>query len=169
MEKNKFNTQKSNYILNNVRLETGFIWNEGYIEGTQTEKFCIEIKNGKIEDISPNNPHLPNAIDAKGLLMLPAFKDMHTHLDKTLYGLPWQAVSAKRKTVADMIAYEQEIIPQLLETSVYRTALLIDLLQNYGTSFARSHFNVDTTSGLRSLENLQTALDIKKEAVNSKR
>jgi len=159
--------QKGNYTLKNVLLETGFVWNDDYIEKTQTEKFCIEIKNGKIDAISPNQPQLPDAVDAKGLLMLPAFKDMHTHLDKTLYGLPWKAVSPKRKTVADMIAYEQQIIPKLLETSVHRTGLLIDLLQNYGTCFARSHFNVDTTSGLRSLENLQIALDNKRESFSA--
>ncbi|ULT28147.1 hypothetical protein KUH03_17050 [Sphingobacterium sp. E70] len=42
--------------------------------------------------------------------MLPAFSDMHVHLDKTLYGLPWQAQSPKKRTVLEMIAYEQEII-----------------------------------------------------------
>ncbi len=78
--------------------------------------------------------------------MLPAFKDMHVHLDKTLYGLPWQALSPKRRTVADMIAYEQEIIPELLKTSVERGEQLINLLQHYGTTYARTHFNVDTTS-----------------------
>ena len=57
--------------------------------------------------------------------MLPAFRDMHIHLDKTLYGLPWQALSPKRRTVKDMIAYEQEIIPGLLKTSVGRAEQLM--------------------------------------------
>lgn len=159
--------KKSNYTLKNVLLETGFEYDSKDVIKTNTALFCIEVKNGKIEAVFPNNPHLPDAIDSKGLLMLPAFKDMHTHLDKTLYGLPWQAISPKRKTVEDMIAYEQQIIPKLLETSIHRTGLLIDLLQNYGTSFARSHFNVDTTSGLRSLENLQIALNNKKESFSA--
>jgi len=153
---------KGNYTLKNVRLETAFIADGDDIVGTRAELFCIEINEGKITKVFPNNAQLAGAIDAKGLLMLPAFKDMHVHIDKTLYGLPWQALSPKRKTVKDMIAYEQEIIPRLLETSTHRAGLLINLLQSYGATFARTHFNVDTTSGLRSLENLQKALDNKK-------
>jgi len=140
---------------------------EDGVFGTRTELFCMEINDGKITKILPNNTQLAGAVDAKGLLMLPAFKDMHVHIDKTLYGLPWQALSPKRKTVQDMIAYEQEIIPRLLETSTHRAELLINLLQNYGTTFARTHFNVDTTSGLRSLENLQKALDNKKDTFSA--
>ncbi|ATP55658.1 deaminase [Pedobacter ginsengisoli] len=167
MENNYSALAKGHYILKNVRLETGFITEENEISGTHTELFCVEIKDGKIFKILPNVQQLANAVDAGGLLMLPGFKDMHIHLDKTLYGLPWQALSPKRKTVQDMIAYEQQIIPELLKTSTHRAGLLINLLQHYGTTFARTHFNVDTTSGLRSLENLQKALDNKKECFNA--
>lgn len=158
---------KNHHTLKNLRLETGFLKEEIGITGTQTELFCVEIKDGKVIRIFDNDPGLDGAIDAKGLLMLPSFKDMHVHLDKTLYGLPWQALSPKRRTVADMIAYEQEIIPELLKTSTERAGKLIGLLQHYGTSFARTHFNVDTTSGLRSLENLQKALDHKKDTFSA--
>ena len=114
MQTNYKTIAKGNYTLKNVRLETGFIEDESGIIGTKTDLFSIEIKDGKIAKISAKNPQLTDAIDAKRLLMLPSFKDMHVHLDKTLYGLPWQALSPKRRTVADMIAYEQEIIPELL-------------------------------------------------------
>ncbi|PZU01074.1 MAG: deaminase, partial [Chryseobacterium sp.] len=152
---------KGNYSLKNVRLETGFEYDNEVVIRTKTDLFCIEIEDGKIKSVKPNNPDL-EAIDAKRKLMLPAFKDMHIHLDKTLYGLPWQALSPKRRTVKDMIAYEQEIIPGLLKTSVERAEQLIDLLQNYGTNFARTHFNIDPTSVLKSLENLEKALENKK-------
>jgi len=155
---------KGKYTLKNVLLETGFVSDERGIKATKTELFCIEVNAGKITKIFPNDPKLATAVDAKGYLMLPAFSDMHVHLDKTLYGLPWQAQSPKKRTVLEMIAYEQEIIPELLQTSTTRAEQLIDLLQNYGTTFARTHFNVDTTSGLRSLENLQKALDSRKES-----
>lgn len=151
------------YTLKNVRLETGFTYDDNDIVKTETDLFCIEIEDGEIKAIKPNDT-LSKGIDAKGFLMLPAFKDMHVHLDKTLYGLPWQALSPKRKTVKDMIAYEQEIIPELLKTSVERAEQLISLLQRYGTNFARTHFNIDPTSGLRSLENLEKALEHKKDS-----
>jgi cytosine/adenosine deaminase-related metal-dependent hydrolase len=157
---------KGNYWLKNVRLETGFEYDNEDVIRTKTELFSIEIEDGKIKSINPNNSNL-KAIDAKGKLMLPAFKDMHIHLDKTLYGLPWQALSPKRRTVKDMIAYEQEIIPKLLKTSVGRAEQLIDLLQNYGTNFARTHFNIDPTSGLKSLENLEKALENKKDSFSA--
>ncbi|SEH29204.1 amidohydrolase [Chryseobacterium culicis] len=156
-------TAKGTYSLKNVRLETGFEYENGEVTGTKTDLFSIEIEDGKIKAVRPNIP-ASNAIDAKGYLMLPAFRDMHIHLDKTLYGLPWQALSPKRKTVKDMIAYEQEIIPELLKTSVSRAEQLISLLQHYGTHFARTHFNIDPTSGLKSLEHLEQALEHKKDS-----
>ncbi|PIF46897.1 cytosine/adenosine deaminase-related metal-dependent hydrolase [Chryseobacterium sp. 52] len=156
-------TAKGKYTLKNVRLETGFEYEDGEVIRTRTELFSIEIEEGKIKAVKVNDP-ASDAVDAKGFLMLPAFRDMHIHLDKTWYGLPWQALSPKRRTVKDMIAYEQEIIPELLKTSVERAEQLISLLQHYGTHFVRTHFNIDPTSGLQSLENLEQALEHKKES-----
>ncbi|OCA68978.1 deaminase [Chryseobacterium artocarpi] len=156
-------TAKGKYSLKNVRLETGFEYENEEVIGTKTDLFSIDIEDGKIKAVKTNEP-TSNAIDAKGYLMLPAFRDMHIHLDKTLYGLPWQALSPKRKTVKDMIAYEQEIIPELLKTSVERAEQLISLQQHYGTHFARTHFNIDPTSGLKSLEHLEQALQNKKDS-----
>jgi cytosine/adenosine deaminase-related metal-dependent hydrolase len=156
-------TAKGKYSLKNVRLETGFEYENEEVTGTKTDLFSIEIEDGKIKRVKANDP-ASEAIDAKGYLMLPAFRDMHIHLDKTLYGLPWQALSPKRRTVKDMIAYEQEIIPELLKTSVSRAEQLISLQQHYGTHFVRTHFNIDTTSGLKSLEHLEQALENKKDS-----
>ncbi|WNI38544.1 amidohydrolase [Chryseobacterium sp. SG20098] len=156
-------TAKGNYSLKNVRLETGFEYENEEVNGTKTGLFSIEIVDGKIKTVKANDP-ASKAIDAKGYLMLPAFRDMHIHLDKTLYGLPWQALSPKRRTVKDMIAYEQEIIPELLKTSVSRAEQLISLQQHYGTHFARTHFNIDPTSGLKSLEHLEQALENKRDS-----
>ncbi|CAH0217733.1 amidohydrolase [Chryseobacterium sp. Bi04] len=156
-------TAKGKYSLKNVRLETGFEYENEEVTGTKTDLFSIDIEDGKIKAVRINDP-ASNAIDAKGYLMLPAFRDMHIHLDKTLYGLPWKALSPKRRTVKDMIAYEQEIIPELLKTSVERAEQLISLQQRYGTHFARAHFNIDPTSGLQSLEHLEQALENKKDS-----
>lgn len=156
-------TAKGNYSLKNVRLETGFEYENEEVIGTKTGLFSIKIVDGKIKTVKANDP-ASKAIDAKGYLMLPAFRDMHIHLDKTLYGLPWQALSPKRRTVKDMIAYEQEIIPELLKTSVSRAEQLISLQQHYGTHFARTHFNIDPTSGLKSLEHLEQALENKRDS-----
>ena len=150
-----------NILLKNVRLETGFEYDGNEVVATKTGLFCIEMANGKIKAVTPNNPSA-KAIDAKGLLMLPAFKDMHIHLDKTFYGGPWQAVRRRQGGVKGMIALEQQILPDMLKTSTHHAEKLIELLQSCGTSYARSHVNIEPTSKLDSLKNLQKALDNKK-------
>ena len=154
--------QMKNIKLKNVRLETGFEFIDDEVASTKTELFTIEIENGKIKNISANTND-PNTIDAKGFLMLPSFKDMHIHLDKTYYGDKWQAVKRRKGGVKGMIALEQEIMPELLKTSTYKAEKLIELLQSNGSAFARSHVNIEPTSKLDSLKNLEKALENKKD------
>jgi len=154
------------YRLKNVLLETGFEYEGNEVVRTNTALHTVEVEDGKIKLLKSNDPN-ENAIDAKGHLMLPAFKDMHAHLDKMLFGLPWEAVSPTRHTVKDMIAYEQKMIPTWLNTSVERTGKMLNFLQAYGTDFIRSHFNVDPTSGLKSLTNLEESLASKKDTVEA--
>ena len=150
-----------NFTLKNVRLETGFEYKDGEVDQTKTELFMVQISDGKIKSISANKLN-EKAIDAKGLLMLPAFRDMHIHLDKTYYGDQWRAVKKRTGGIKGMIALEQEIIPELLKNSTYKAERMIELLQSKGTSFARSHVNIEPTSKLQSLKNLQVALENKK-------
>lgn len=153
---------KDDYILKNVRLETGFEYDNDEIIGTRSELFTLHIKDGKINFVKEVGD-IANVIDMKGLLMLPAFSDMHIHLDKTFYGGKWQAVRRRSGGVKGMIALEQEILPDMLHTSTDRAIKLIELLQGYGSSFARSHVNIEPTSKLDSLKNLEKALSIKKD------
>ncbi len=150
--------------LKNVRLETGFIYEKDSVVHTQTDLFCVEIKDGKIKSISANKPNDTNAIDARGWLMLPAFRDMHIHLDKTFFGGPWQATRKVKGGIKGMIALEQQILPGMLKASTNHAGKLIELLQSKGTSFARSHVNIEPTSKLQSLENLSKALENKKSS-----
>jgi len=150
-------------ILKNVRLETGFEYEEGEVVSTKTDLFLVETENGKITKIAPNNPKA-KAVDAKGFLMLPAFKDMHIHLDKTFYGDKWQAVRKRKGGVKGMIALEEQIMPEILKNSTYKAEKMIELIQSKGTAFARSHVNIEPTSKLDSLKNLQKALDNKKKS-----
>lgn len=160
------NMTNKNFTLKNVLLETGFEYGDDEITGTKTGLFTVEISEGKIKSILPNNPGA-TAIDAKGLLMLPAFRDMHIHLDKTIYGGPWKARSKKNRTVQDMIKYEQKVMPELLKTSTYRAEKIIELLQKNGSNFVRSHVNIDPTSKLDSLKNLEKALANKKDSFDA--
>lgn len=149
------------WALKNVRLETGFVYEDDEVVATESGLFKVEIEDGKIKAILPNDPKA-NATNANGYLMLPAFRDMHIHLDKTFYGGPWKARLAKNRSVKDMIAFEQETLPDLLKTCTYRAGKIIELLQSKGTNFARSHVNIEPTSKLDSLKNLQKAIENKK-------
>ncbi|MFT3675135.1 MAG: amidohydrolase [Chitinophagaceae bacterium] len=154
--------RKTAYSIKNVRLETAFEYDSADVVATKTDLFTIEIENGKIKKILPNQPST-RAIDAKGMLMLPSFRDMHIHLDKTFYSDKWQAVKRRTGGVKGMIALEQQILPGMLKNSTQKAEKLIELLQSKGTSFARSHVNIEPTSRLQSLKNLQTAIENKKK------
>ncbi len=157
-------------IIVNALLEEGFVYNDNaQVKATKTGLYDIHIKNGIIESVVASNKvnySLP-IFDAKGLLLLPALRDMHIHIDKTFYGEPWNAEPLNRKTVKDMIDLEREILPNLLLHSTQKAELAIDLMNSKGTYFARCQTNIEPTSGLKSLENLQKALANKKDYIQS--
>ncbi|SER65230.1 amidohydrolase [Pedobacter rhizosphaerae] len=163
METAAKNQGKGELILKNVRLETGFIRDDFEITGTKTELFTVTIENGKFKSIKANS-NLAGAIDAKGYLLLPAMRDMHIHLDKTFYGGKWKARSKRQKSVKDMITLEEQILPELLKTSTQHAERIIELLQSKGSNFARSHVNIEPTSKLDSLKNLNKAIENKKNS-----
>lgn len=152
----------SHYYLSDVRLEEGFEHEGEVIVGTRTGVYTLEVQDGRIKALHDANAALDASLPrykAQGKLLLPAFRDMHIHLDKTFYGGPWQAPLPRQgKTIMDMIAREEVLLPKLLPTSQARAEKLIDLLLSQGSSIARSHCNIDPVSGLKSLEHLQLAL-----------
>jgi cytosine/adenosine deaminase-related metal-dependent hydrolase len=151
------------FLLTDVRLEEGFVRDGEVVTGTRTALHALEIKAGRIVALHASGTALPASLPAyraHGQLALPAMRDMHIHLDKTFYGGPWQAPLPRQgKTILDMIAREETLLPQLLPTSQQRAEALIGLLQSKGTTVARSHCNIDPVSGLKSLEHLQRALE----------
>lgn len=150
------------YYLDDVLLETGFNFRDSTVIGTKTALQTIEIDQGKIVAVLPNKQHTNSALNtysAQGKLMLPAFRDMHIHLDKTFYGGPWQAPASREgKTIMDMIALEQKMLPELQPFTEERAHALINLIQSQGSTIARSHCNIEPVSGLKNLEALQKVL-----------
>lgn len=154
----------SSYTIKNVLLETAFDYDsDGKVVATKTALCSVQIESGKIKSIGAN-VNDADARDAKGRLMLPSFRDMHIHLDKTFYGDKWQATRRGQGGVKGMIALEQQMLPELLKNSTYKAEKLIELLQSNGTAFARSHVNIEPTSKLDSLHHLQLALENKKNS-----
>lgn len=153
----KFNTP---YMLLNVRLESGYMYEKGQVVATETVLRNIQIDNGIITKIEePKTPfYNVAAFDAKGMLLLPSFKEMHIHLDKTYYGGPWRA-GADRTSIFDMIEFEETLLTELLPTAQDRAEKLIGLILSYGSTYVRSHCNIDPIVGLKNLESLNRALE----------
>lgn len=153
--------RKDTFLLKNVKLETGFIRDdENKIVATKTEVFDMHISEGKIKTISNKGSFEKEdleRIDAIEFLMLPNMQDLHIHIDKTYFGGQWRA-APWTGNIKTMIALEKKMIPQLLPNSQERAEKCIDLMQSYGSTFARLHCNVEPTSGLQSLEHLHKAL-----------
>lgn len=150
------------YYLDDALLETGFNYQDSKIVSTKTALHTLEIKDGKIAAVLANKQHPNNGLNAysaQGKLILPAFRDMHIHLDKTFYGGPWQAPASREgKTIMDMIALEHTMLPALQPYTKERANGLIDLIQSKGSTIARSHCNIEPVSGLKNLEVLQQVL-----------
>lgn len=141
--------------LTNVRLETGYRYDNGTVAGTETALFHIQIAGGKISDIVPADEPLETNVpkrDANGALMLPAFRDMHIHLDKTYYGGPWKAPTIPARGIWTRLEEERELLPRLLPVARERAERLLDLLIQAGSTRIRTHCNVDPIVGLKNLE-----------------
>ncbi|WP_439616740.1 amidohydrolase [Shinella sp.] len=164
------------YYLLNVRLETGFVeekkpWLDApVITHTSTELKTLHITGGKITGILDAKTPVPAGVaayDAQGQLMLPTFHDMHTHIDKTFYGGPWEATIPTQNFRVDRVAQERELLLKLLPTAEERTAAIIRLMHSRGTTICRTHCNVDPVSKLANLEHLKTSLARFKDTLTS--
>lgn len=147
--------------IKNVRLEEGLDlgWNNS-VE-TRTALYHLKIESGKI--IRKQRTEEPfetdgMAIDAKGLLGLPSFKEMHNHLDKTYLSLDWKACqpAANLKQRLNLEAIE---LKDLAETAEQRASAMIRLLQSKGATHIRTHVNIDPYIGLKNLEGIRSALE----------
>ncbi|WP_435162891.1 amidohydrolase family protein [Paenibacillus glycanilyticus] len=144
----------SAYWLVNVRLESGYRYEGDAIVGTDTDICHIRVEDGQIAAIidSDNRPSdgLPE-LDAAGLLMLPAFKEMHIHIDKTYYSGPWKAVRPV-SSIFGRFEEERELLPKLLPTARQRAESMLGMLLGFGSTHVRTHCNIDPVVGLKNLE-----------------
>lgn len=152
---------KESIWIANASLECGFLVEDGRVNGTNTERFHVKITDGRVEQIIPAAEPLPEGEavwDADGLLMLPSFREMHIHLDKTFYGGPWQAVIPAPNRFF-RIEQEQELLPLQLPVAKERAEKLLQLIQSHGATHVRTHCNIDPVIGLKNMEATLEALE----------
>ena len=145
-------------------LEDGFERDAaGQIVATATRRAHLLIADGRIAELRfdavPDDGR-PRR-DARGWLALPAFADMHIHLDKGHYGGPWRAATPF-VSVAERIREEQGFLLDFLPDTRRRAEALLDLIAADGVAFARVHCNVDPVAGLATMEQVRLALDSRK-------
>ncbi|MEI5679595.1 MULTISPECIES: amidohydrolase family protein [unclassified Mesorhizobium] len=122
-------------ILKNVRP-----WGETAID--------LTIADGRIADTtSTTSPADVETIDGKGAIVLPGFVEAHTHLDKTLFGMPWNHNNVG-STLIDKITNERNSKARLGLDPARQSARQVALSVAHGTTHIRSHVDIDTEHGL---------------------
>ncbi|MGE7758400.1 amidohydrolase [Peribacillus sp. NPDC097895] len=149
------------YWLTNVTLDSGYVFENERIDRTKTDLYNMYINDGVIKEIQlanvPLQTHLP-VQDAGKLLALPAFKEMHNHLDKTYLGLPWKSCTPVANLM-ERLKLEAAELPELARTGQHRAEQMLQLLLKGGATHVRTHVNIDPYIGLKNLDEVQRALD----------
>ncbi len=116
----------------------------------------IGVEKGKIAKIGKIAGKARDVIDAKGMLVSPAFIDPHIHLDKCMIG------DEIRPNVSGTLQEAIEIIWEkkrkyTVADVVRRAAKVIELAALNGTTKMRTHTDVDTIGGLTPVKGLLAA------------
>ena len=115
----------------------------------------VVIRNGRIAEILPHGsrpfPAGTATVGGEGLLMLPGLVDAHTHLDKTLLGMPWYRNDVGLELI-DLIENERRMKRELGIDPARQSAAQIERSVANGTTHIRTHVDIDTEYGLAGLE-----------------
>ncbi|MBE3580946.1 MAG: amidohydrolase family protein [Thermoanaerobacteraceae bacterium] len=111
----------------------------------------IAIRDGRIRDMGPDLPGPAREIvDVKGRLVIPAFVDAHTHLEKALVGVAGGAASLEEAILAFARLYNT----LTREDVQARAGKVLEMAIGHGTGTLRSHVTVVPEIGLVALEAL---------------
>ena len=110
----------------------------------------LYIRDGKIIETAASTESIE--VDCRGWVAIPGLTDAHVHLDKTLWGVPWQP-HVPTPDVRERIRMERDLLtsPHVPAISVRASALIATLVSN-GVTSARSHVDVSPLIGLSRVE-----------------
>jgi cytosine deaminase len=114
----------------------------------------IVVRDGRFAEIFAHGARAFEAmrvVDGEGLLMLPGLVDAHTHLDKTLMGMPWYRNDVGLELI-DLIENERRMKRELGIDPERQSAAQIERSVANGTTHIRTHVDIDTEYGLAGLE-----------------
>lgn len=158
---------QDSYWIKDVRIETGFVQEEGHYLGTTTESVHVKVVKGIIEDVVPKQTTLNKTevqFEGKGLLLLPSLVEKHCHLDKTLLGEKWSPVK-KVNTIFERFEMEKTILPHLKTTTKERAERLLQTYIQHGVTHIRTHVDIYPEVGLTNLDEVMKAIQTFKDKV----
>jgi cytosine deaminase len=97
--------------------------------------------------------------DGHGLLLLPAFVEGHTHLDKTVFHEPDWLVNEVGPRIIDKIDTEREWRARTGHDAGVASLAMARAFLAQGTTRIRSHVDVDTSGGTRHVEGVLRTRD----------
>jgi cytosine deaminase len=138
--------------MSDLLLRGGRLW------GRDAPAADILIRAGVIDRIEPGlaAPAGAEVIDVSGRLVLPGLVEAHCHLDKTLFGGEWVPHTAG-DALTDRIATERRRRGELGLPRVDHIVALLEQMVAAGTSYVRSHTDIDPALGLSGVEAVQAA------------
>lgn len=115
----------------------------------------VLISGGKISKIAADqNPPAGVAVeDGRGEILLPGLVEAHTHLDKSLWGLPWYT-NAVGPRLIDKIDNERLNKRRLNVDPYTQSARQTVQSSLMGSTHIRSHVDVDTDHGMWGIEGI---------------
>ncbi|PZR91165.1 MAG: cytosine deaminase [Stutzerimonas stutzeri] len=125
------------------------------------------IENGRIVQVGENLA-APGGVaveDGKGEIVIPGLVEAHTHLDKSLLGLPWYTNEVGPRLL-DKIDNERENKKRLDIDPERQSARQSILSSLKGSTHIRSHVDVDTEHGLWGVEGVMKTRDAYRDIVD---
>ena len=112
----------------------------------------VLVQGERIAAIGAGLPVPPGAAveEGGGALLLPGLVEGHTHLDKTLWGLPWYRNEVGTRLI-DRIDNERAFRHASGHDAAAQSLALARAFLATGTTRIRTHVDVDTQAGLKHL------------------
>ena len=137
--------------MSDVLLRGGRPWG-------RDEPADVLVRDGAIAEIGPGvEASGVEVVDVGDRLLLPGLVEAHCHLDKTLYGGPWVPHSAG-DALADRIANDRLRRRELGIPNPDHIVALLEQMMAAGTTYVRSHTDIDPEVGLDGVAAVRTAV-----------
>ena len=126
----------------------------------------VLIRAGRIAEIGPqlSAPDL-ESVDGQNAILLPGLIEAHTHLDKSLLGLPWYRNEVGPRLI-DKIENERRVKHELGIEPQRQSERQSILSVSKGSTHIRSHVDVDTQDGLKGVEGVMATRDKLKDLID---